>query len=189
MAAVEKRLAEEPALRPAISVLVLNASYEVLSVARWQRALCMVITGKAEVIEDTPFKVHSTSLEMAMPSVIRMNYYIKVPRLCVPFSRSNVFLRDQYACQYCGETFHSQALTLDHVIPRSAGGVTCWENVVTACRHCNALKGDKTPEQTGMRLLSKPKSPFYSPSLHLHFRKEWGKYIPFIVSRKHITRH
>src|SRR3972149_11683941 len=90
----------EPAPRQALtSVLVLNASYEVLSVTRWQRAICMIISGKAEVVEESASTIHSASFDLKLPSVIRMVYYIKLPRLCVPFSRSNVFMRDHQICQ------------------------------------------------------------------------------------------
>lgn len=183
-------LAAEPAPRQALtSVLVLNASYEVLSVTRWQRAVCMIISGKAEVVEESVSTIHSASLDLRLPSVIRMVYYIKLPRLCVPFSRSNVFMRDHHICQYCGKKSPASNLTLDHVIPRAEGGACCWENMVTACRWCNAKKGDKTPEAAGMALIRKPKAPFYFPSLHMHFRQEWGKYIPFAIPKPSKLKH
>ncbi|MEW5945034.1 MAG: HNH endonuclease [bacterium] len=170
---------------PAFTVLVLNASYEVLSITRWQRALCMIFSGKAEVVEESECVVRSPSVQVRVPSVIRIVYYIKMPRLNIPFSRTNVFLRDRYVCQYCGGQHPAASLTLDHVIPRSEGGITCWENVVTACRGCNVKKGDHTPEDAGMKLLRKPRAPHYFPTLNMHLREEWERYLPFPVQTPH----
>jgi 5-methylcytosine-specific restriction endonuclease McrA len=163
-----------------VNVLVLNASYEMLNVTRWQRAVRLVFSGKAEMLEACgEVRIRSARSSMPMPSVIRMNYYVSKPRLMVPFSRSNVFLRDRCECQYCGAAHKTSELTLDHVVPRAAGGETCWENVVTACRRCNTVKGDRTPEQAGMRLSRKPRIPHVAPSLNHSFRAEWEKYVPY----------
>lgn len=165
-----------------MNVLVLNASYEMLNVTRWQRALRLVFSGKAEMLEAcAEQQVRSARISIPMPSVIRMNYYVQKPRLLVPFSRSNVFLRDRCTCLYCGVTRSASELTLDHVVPRAAGGETCWENVVTACRRCNTIKGDRLPEQAGMRLKRRPRAPHFTPTLNNSFRAEWGKYVPYAV--------
>jgi 5-methylcytosine-specific restriction endonuclease McrA len=160
---------------------VLNASYEILNITRWQRALCLIFSGKAEVLEVCDKVLHSPSVELSMPSVIRMHYYVTKPRQMVPFSRSNVFLRDRYTCQYCGAHKKPLELTLDHIVPRSAAGDTCWENVVTACKKCNTKKGDRTPEDAGMKLMRKPRTPQYTPSLNTSCRAEWGKYLPYKI--------
>ena len=165
-----------------MNVLVLNASYEVLNITGWQRAVCLIFSGKAEVLEESDRVVCSPSMELRMPSVIRMNYYIKKPRLSVPFSRSNVFMRDRYTCQYCGRTRRSYDLTLDHVVPRSLGGDSCWENLVTACRRCNIKKGNRTPEMAGLKLFKKPRAPQFTPSIQGNYRNEWEKYIPYAVA-------
>ena len=165
-----------------MNVLVLNASYEILNVTRWQRALCLIFSGKAEVLEEQDRTVRSPSLELPMPSVIRMQYYVKKPRAVIPFSRGNVFMRDRFTCQYCGQRQMQQELTLDHVIPRAAGGETSWENVVSACKKCNTKKGDRTPERAGMKLLKRPRTPQYTPTLNNHYRSEWGKYVPFRIA-------
>ncbi len=164
-----------------MNVLVLNASYEVLNVTGWERAVCLLFSGKAEVLEESDRVIHSPSQEFRMPSVIRMNYYIRKPRLSVPFSRTNVFIRDRYTCQYCGCTRKAHDLTLDHIIPRSIGGETCWENLVTACRRCNIKKGNRTPEMAGLKLLKQPRMPQFTPSIQHSYRGEWGKYIPYAV--------
>ena len=164
-----------------MNVLVLNASYEILNVTRWQRAVCLIFSGKAEMLEKGDRLIRSARQAMPMPSVIRMTYYVKKPRLLVPFSRANVFMRDRFACQYCGRSHKPHELTLDHVIPRSLGGDTGWENVVSACKRCNAKKGDRTPEGANMRLLKKTRAPYFTPSLNNSYRTEWGKYLPFVI--------
>ncbi|HOX28112.1 MAG TPA: HNH endonuclease, partial [bacterium] len=104
-----------------MNVLVLNASYEILNITGWQRAVCLIYSGKAEVLEETDLFLCSPSTRIKLPSVIKMNYYIKKPRMAVPLSRTNIFLRDHYTCQYCGRPKKAYDLTLDHVIPRSYG--------------------------------------------------------------------
>lgn len=164
-----------------MNVLVLNASYEVLNVTRWQRALCLIFSGKAELLESHEHLIRTADAAFEMPSVIRLVYYVKKPRTEVPFSRANVLMRDRYACQYCDTIGVSATLTLDHVTPRSMGGETCWENIVTACRECNSRKGNRTPEKAGMSLKKKPRAPHFTPSLQIHFHEDWEKYIPYAI--------
>lgn len=133
------------------------------------------------MLEETEANVHSTSMKVPLPSVIRMRYFVRRPHMMVPFSRTNAFLRDRYTCQYCGRKKSVFELTLDHVLPRSSGGETSWENVVTACKACNARKGDRTLEQAGMRLVRRPRAPQFTPALQAAFREEWKAYIPFSV--------
>lgn len=166
-----------------MDVLVLNVSYEILNITGWQRAVCLIFSGKAEMLEEGDRMIRSVSTELRLPSVIRMNYYIKKPRLFVPLSRSNVFMRDRYTCQYCGQARRSPELTLDHIVPRSLGGETCWENIVTACRRCNTKKGNRTTEMAGMKLLKRPRTPQFTPSIQASFRSEWGKYIPYEIPK------
>ncbi|HOC93439.1 MAG TPA: HNH endonuclease [bacterium] len=164
-----------------MDVLVLNASYEVLNITRWQRAICLVFSGKAEMLEQRDRSARSQFQEFDMPSVIKMNYYVKKPRMQVPFSRGNVFMRDHHTCQYCGKTRKAAELTLDHIMPRSLGGETCWENLVTACKHCNVKKGNRTPEAAGMKLRKTPRAPQFTPTLQACFREDWEKYVPYAV--------
>jgi len=136
--------------------LVLNASYEPLSVVSARRAVVLLVHEKAELVESHNRYWSSEKLRIPVPSVIRLLRYVRVPyRRRVPLNRRAVFSRDQYRCQYCG----SQAENLDHVIPRSRGGTHTWENVVAACRRCNTRKGDHIPREVGMRLLSSPGAP------------------------------
>lgn len=165
-----------------MNVLVLNASYEVLNVTRWQRAITLVFSGKAELLESYDAVIRTPDEVFEMPSVIRLVYLVKKPRTEVPFSRSNVLMRDRFTCQYCETTGVSATLTLDHVTPRAQGGDTCWENIVTACRLCNSKKGSRTPEKAGMRLKKKPKAPYFTPAIQMHFRQDWEKYIPYAIT-------
>ncbi len=159
------------------NVLVLNASYEILNITRWQRALCLIFAGKAEVLETGDISVHSPSIEVRLPSVIRMRHYVRKPRILVPVSRNNILMRDRYTCQYCGLVKKPSDLTIDHVMPRSLGGESYWENLVAACKKCNSKKGNRTPEMAGMKLRKKPRAPQFIPSLQINYRDDWEKYI------------
>lgn len=131
------------------SALVLNASYEPLSVVSSRRATCLVLADKADLLEGDGTVLHSETLDLASPSVIRLRYMVKVPYTRrVALSRRAVFARDDHRCQYCG----GRADSIDHVHPRSRGGENTWENVAAACRPCNMGKRDRTPDEAGMRL-------------------------------------
>lgn len=142
--------------------LLLNATYEPLLVINWRKAITMVLLGKAETIEAQSMRVRSASASHELPSVLRLRRRVKVPRKSVRFSRSNVYRRDEYKCQYCGAA-RGAVLTFDHVIPRSRGGDTTWENIVTSCARCNRKKGDQTPAEAGMSLETKPIEPRWWP--------------------------
>jgi 5-methylcytosine-specific restriction endonuclease McrA len=136
--------------------LVLNATYEPLSVVSRRRALVLVLSGKAEVVHDSDTVFRSAHLRVAVPSVVRLRYHVRVPyRRRAALSRNGVFVRDGGRCQYCG----GRAESLDHIVPRSRGGAHTWENVVAACRPCNAQKRDRLLEQTSMRLARRPVAP------------------------------
>ena len=143
--------------------LVLNAdfrplSYFPLSLLTWQEAVKAVVTSRVNVISEYDQVVRSPSFELRLPSVISLKEY--VPQMRKPaFTRFNVFLRDRFACQYCGVALPSQELTFDHVIPRSRGGRTTWENVVTACAPCNLKKGGRMPKAARMLPKRKPEQP------------------------------
>jgi 5-methylcytosine-specific restriction endonuclease McrA len=143
-------------------VLVLNASYEPLQLISVRRALILLLQEKAELVEAAMQQLRAQSVTYSVPLVIRLVRYIRIPRqLRLPCSRRGVFARDRETCQYCGKQPGRAYLTMDHVIPRSQGGQTTWENVVTACRDCNHRKGGRTPEQANMVLLSTPRQPQY----------------------------
>ena len=141
-------------------VLVLNASYEPLNVTTVRRAHVLVFKGKAEVIEELEHQLHSATDTYPWPHVIRLVAYVRVPRAVQrKISRRALFARDGWRCAYCGTT--AGRLTLDHVVPRSRGGESVWENVVTACAPCNHKKGDRLLEEARMELLHA--GAFHSP--------------------------
>ena len=134
--------------------LVLNAdfrplSYFPLSVWPWQEVVKAVCLDRVHIVSHYDQVVRSPSFEMRLPSVISLKEYIHAARRPA-FTRFNVFLRDRFACQYCGDNFPTHDLTFDHLVPRSRGGWTTWENVVTACSSCNLMKGSRLPEEAGM---------------------------------------
>lgn len=136
--------------------LVLNASYEPLSVVPSRRAAVLVLGHKADVLHDTGEPLRSEHLELAVPSVIRLRQYVKVPfRRRAPLNRRGIFARDAHRCQYCGLAAES----IDHVVPRSKGGEHAWENVVAACRPCNVRKRDRLLHETTMVLHRRPAAP------------------------------
>lgn len=139
-------------------VLVLNASYEPINVCTVRRAVVLILKGIARAEEQTERMMRSATLEIYVPSVIRLTEYIHIPFERKSLSRKNILLRDHNTCQYCGHVFAPQELTLDHLIPRSRGGDSTWENLVTCCRRCNNRKGGRTPDEAGLRLLKKPQS-------------------------------
>ncbi len=143
-------------------VLVLNATYEPLSIVSVQRAMVLLLKEKAELIEAAAERLHSETTSCPVPLVIRLVYYVRIPhQVTLAPSRNSVLLRDNFTCQYCGDAPGRGGLTLDHVLPRSRGGQTSWENVVAACRPCNMRKGDRTPEEAGMLLAKRPRRPHY----------------------------
>lgn len=142
-------------------VLVLNASYEPLSLVSVRRAVVLLLREKAELLEATQQMLRSNRQTMAVPLVIRLVHYVRLPHRKVPATRAAVMLRDAFICQYCGETPGRQLLTVDHVMPRCRGGRHDWDNLVTACTRCNQKKGSLTPEEAGMVPLRKPFEPTY----------------------------
>ncbi|NQV47273.1 MAG: HNH endonuclease [Rhodospirillaceae bacterium] len=168
--------------------LVLNAdfrplSYFPLSLWSWQDTVKAVFMSRVNVVSEYEQVVHSPTLEMQLPSVISLKDYVPIARNPA-FTRFNVFLRDSFACQYCGKAFQAEDLTFDHVTPRSKGGATLWNNVVTACSPCNLSKGHRLPKESGvypLRMPSRP-SPFELlengrafPPNHLH--ESWRDFL------------
>jgi len=139
--------------------LLLNASFEPLCVLPARRAVVLVLREKAEVVARNGVELRSERLTIAVPSVVRLVQYVRVPhRSRVPLSKRAVFARDANRCQYCDHT----AENVDHVVPRSRGGLHEWENVVASCRACNARKEDRLLHETGMRLRRPPVTPHHS---------------------------
>lgn len=145
------------------TALVLNAdfrplSYYPLSVWSWQDAVKAIFRGSVDVVSEYERTVRSPDMEMKLPSVLALKEYVHTARKPA-FTRFNVFLRDHFTCQYCGEKHKTYELTFDHVIPRSKGGRTNWENIVAACRECNTKKGNAMPKNIGMFPLTEPHQP------------------------------
>ena len=139
-------------------VLVLNNSYEPLSICSIRKAFILLYLGKAEpVVNDERKILQSVSREYPWPSVIRINRFIKLPYKKVILTRKNILRRDSFKCSYCGRS--DIPLTVDHVFPKARGGDDTWENLITACTVCNNRKGDRTPEEANMKLLSRPFKP------------------------------
>ncbi|MBC8337869.1 MAG: HNH endonuclease [Rhodospirillales bacterium] len=143
--------------------LVLNAdfrplSYFPLSLWSWQDTVKAVFLSRVNVVSEYDRAVHSPSFELKLPSVISLKDYVHMDRRPA-FTRFNVFLRDAFSCQYCARPFPSEILTFDHIVPRSRGGRTMWENVVTACAPCNLKKSHRSLKNAGMQLLRPPVRP------------------------------
>jgi 5-methylcytosine-specific restriction endonuclease McrA len=138
-------------------VLVLNQNYEPLNVCDIRRAFTLLGSEKAELLERNHQVIHTPTLAIRAPSVIRLQYHVKRPRPRVKLSRREVFARDKHTCQYCGAS--RRDLTIDHVMPKHRGGRHEWENLVAACRACNHRKGSKTLGEARMSLLREPRAP------------------------------
>ncbi|HYZ10613.1 MAG TPA: HNH endonuclease [Actinomycetota bacterium] len=155
--------------------LVLNASYEPLAVVTARRAVVLVLKEKAVILESNGMVFRSQWLEVPAPSVVRLNYFVRVPfRARASLTRRAVFARDEWTCQYCG----GHAENVDHVIPRSRGGMHTWENVVASCRRCNARKENRSHDEVGLRLRRQPFAPRDGLRLSLgRLEPEWEPYL------------
>lgn len=179
-------------------VLVLNRSFLPVHITSVKRAFSLLYQGLAQAVDaqyrtfdfdswaDLSVSVHEESVgtvgrAIRIPRVILLIAYDRVPKRQVRFSRFNIYSRDNNTCQYCGKHFARVELNLDHVVPRSQGGLSRWDNVVCSCHVCNRRKGGRTPEQAGMRLLRSPRRPEWTPfmleTFSLRRYKEW---IPFL---------
>jgi hypothetical protein len=180
------------------SVLVLNQHYAAVRVISARRAFCMLFKEIAEIVavEDQQFVaydldtwreiselrsrydrdshewVQCVRFELAVPRIIRLLFYDRLPRTNVKFTRRNIFARDANHCQYCGKRFSTSELSLDHIVPRSQGGVSSWTNIVCCCIKCNVRKGGRTPVQAHMRLIREPVKPKRSPMITLRLGHE-----------------
>lgn len=164
--------------------LLLNASFEPLSIIHWQRAMTLFYQGKVEILDEHDKIVRAVTFTFKLPSIVRMLRFVKVRRQLdyVPFTRGNIYARDGYRCQYCGEEHRTEDLTFDHVVPQAQGGRKTWENIVTACVSCNRQKDARTPEEAGMTLKRQPRRPKSAPTLRLtvgirHAPDSWRDYL------------
>lgn len=188
-------------------VLVLNKYYQAIQITTLQRAICHLVKGTAKVItpdwtthtfeewikiskfyengssQDLKF-VRSPSITLLVPDAIYLPYYESLPQSEVIFSRQNLFLRDKFTCQYCGKLLKNpKERTIDHVIPKSRGGKTVWTNVVLCCKKCNLKKGNRTPEEAGLKLLKTPRAPRWQALIleefPKHKKERWKPFLNF----------
>ncbi|MBN2456045.1 MAG: HNH endonuclease, partial [Sedimentisphaerales bacterium] len=176
------------------NVLVLNKHYMAIRIVRARRAFSLLFRQLAEVVsaeenaysaydfqswcEVSQFKrqfepdghdwVSTVSFSIAVPRIIRLLFYDRLPRNEVKFNRRNIFARDKNRCQYCGKRYPTSELSLDHITPRNMGGKSAWNNVVCACINCNVKKGGRTPKQAGLTLVCKPIRPKRNPLVNIH---------------------
>ncbi len=179
-------------------VLVLNRSFAPIHVTSVRRAFTLLYQGVAHAVDteyrtfdfdswaDLSISVHDESIGLVqrairVPRVILLLAYDRLPRRNVRFSRYNIYARDRNTCQYCGRAFPRNELNLDHVIPRSQGGLSRWDNVVCSCHPCNRRKGGRTPEQASMRLLHRPRVPEWTPFMLENFSvRRYHEWVPFL---------
>jgi len=163
-------------------VLVLNASYEPINICAARRAIVLVLKGLAMPEEENGHCLHAARIAMRVPSVIRLLEYRRIPHQTRALSRKNILLRDRNTCQYCGVVLSSSDLTLDHVVPRSRGGSSTWENLVACCHSCNRRKGNHLLGETDMKLLKEPRPFTLHTSRHImrmigRSDNKWRKYL------------
>ena len=189
------------------NVLVLNKHYMAIRIVGAKRAFSLLFRDLAEVVsleegkysnydftgwcEVSQFKrnfepdghdwVSTINLHIAVPRIIRLLFYDRLPRNEVKFNRRNIFARDKNKCQYCGHRFPTSELSLDHIVPRSMGGKATWHNIVCACTECNIRKGGRTPKTARMKLIQKPVKPKHNPLVHIHLNhhryRSWKQFL------------
>ncbi len=177
--------------------LVLNRNWQPVNVATVARALVLLWNESARVVDATDYQtfdwndwsklrpdagdlfVQAIRFRVRVPEVITLTEYDRLPTAAVTFSRRNIFKRDKFVCQYCGEQPGTDALTIDHVVPRAQGGESLWDNCVLACVDCNHRKADRTPKQAGMRLRREPVRPKWTPLYAAHDLRieSWSKFV------------
>ena len=170
------------ASRLSARVLVLNSSYEPIHICNVRRAVVLVFKGVAVIQEPALFSLRSISANHSAPSVIRLVHYVHLPFKKRLASKNNILIRDRYLCQYCGKPLKSHEVTLDHIVPKSRGGESNWENLAACCPPCNLKKGSKLPEEVGLTLLKDPRKGSAFHFLHLlrHYGsvdEKWRKYL------------
>jgi len=179
-------------------VLVLNRNHQAVQICEWQKAMSLICQDAArsldrdgiiytfedwmvfsDMTEEYP-TVNTVSHRIAVPEIIVLQKYDRLPVRDVKYSRQTLFHRDRHTCAYCGQVFRREDLTVDHIKPRAQGGTTTWLNTITACKPCNGLKANRTPEEASMHLRFKPKKPVWlSPLMHVkadHPCQTWLRY-------------
>lgn len=163
--------------------LVLNASYEVMKIVNWKRAVTWFFLDKVDIIEEYDNHILTPSIMMKIPAVVKYRKLIKPKYRSLKFSRTNIYARDNFTCQYCTRKLTQAKLTLDHIIPKSRGGPSSWTNCVACCIDCNVKKADRTPKEAGIRLIHEPRQPTQAEAFALALRlktvtipESWKKY-------------
>lgn len=169
--------------------LLLDNSFYPVQIISWQKAILLLFTGRAEVVDhyDDDQNIQTVNANFPRPKILRLFNRHQTSQV-VKFSRQNVFLRDNYTCQYCNKRFSHQELTFDHVMPQCLGGKTSWTNIVTCCRQCNGLKGSKLPSEFKYKLKIEPRIPDWHPSMCLKLKQddpqEWFSWFPTVEVEK-----
>jgi 5-methylcytosine-specific restriction endonuclease McrA len=181
--------------------LVLNHNWYPIGTTTVRDAICMVYRDAAKALDPLDCSVHdfdswaslrvaenepcirTVRLRIRVPEIIVLNTYDALPRRRVPFSRRNIYKRDEYRCQYCGARSPVSELTIDHIVPRSLGGRSTWDNCVIACLRCNRRKAHRTPEEAGLRLRNAPHEPNWSPCVSIPIIKRRASWEQFVSER------
>ena len=151
----------------ATRTLLLSQGYEPIKIISWQRAITLLTLDKVDLVEAYGMEIRAATLVINVPAVVRLRKAFRRHRKPVKFSRVNIYARDGYRCQYCGTKCTTAGLTYDHVIPRSRGGKTTWDNIVSCCYDCNSHKANRTPAEALMVLRSKPARPSWIPAVQI----------------------
>ena len=164
------------------STLLLSSSYQPIDVIDWKDSIRLIVLEKAELVEEYDKEIRSMNYSIKLPAVIRLVKSFKKSKHKLRFSRINIYTRDKYTCQYCGTKEEVSSFTFDHVIPKSKGGKTCWDNIVTCCQPCNTKKRDVSPKEAGMSLLNIPVVPKWLPSVMARLTRrpipsQWSDYL------------
>ena len=149
------------------ATLLLSQGYEPIKIISWRRAMTLLTLAKVDVVEEYDAEIRATSIIVKVPAVVRLRRAFRRHAKPVKFSRVNIYARDGYRCQYCGERCATDELTYDHVLPRSRGGRTSWDNIVACCYACNARKANRTPAEAKMVLRSTPARPAWIPAVQI----------------------
>ncbi len=166
----------------ATRTLLLNQGYEPIKIISWQRAMTLLTLDKVDVVEAYDTEIRAMSMIVQIPSVVRLRKAFRRHAKPVKFSRVNIYARDGHRCQYCGVKCAIDGLTYDHVVPRSRGGKTTWENIVSCCYACNAHKANRTPAEAKMRLMAQPARPTWIPAVQIRVSNKsvpdaWRDYV------------
>jgi 5-methylcytosine-specific restriction endonuclease McrA len=172
-----------------LNTLVLNATHEVMKIVSWQKAITWLFLDKIDIIEEYDEHIHTSSAKFRVPAVVMYKKAIKPKYRILKFSRTNVYARDNFSCQYCSNNLSRFVITWDHILPRSRGGESSWLNCVACCAQCNIKKANRTPKEAGMKLLREPRQPGLTESFVLALNLKttiipdvWNNYLSYIKS-------